>query len=59
LQSGISDDESATHQVHVDDLAEVRVHELHDDVEILELFQTLLTRERVQQTDDLKMEPIQ
>ena len=26
-------------QVHVDDLAEIRVHELHDDVEVKEVLQ--------------------
>ena len=34
-------------QVHLDDLAQVGVHQLHHQVHILELLQALLRRERV------------
>ena len=32
-------------QVHLDDLAQVGVHELHDQVDILEFFERTLRRE--------------
>ena len=40
-------------QVHVDHLAQVGVHQLHHDVEVQEVLQRLLRRERVQEADDL------
>ena len=40
-------------QIHVDHLTQVRVHQLHDDVQVEELLQRLLRRERVQQPDDI------
>ena len=43
-----------SYQVHVDDLAQVRVHQLHDDVEVEKLLQALLRREGIQKTNDLK-----
>ena len=36
-----------SYQVHVDDLAKVGVHQLHDDVQVEKFLQTLLRRERV------------
>jgi hypothetical protein len=42
------------YQVHVDDLAEVGVHEFHDNVKIQKFLQTFLRRERIQQTNYLK-----
>ena len=45
-----------SYQVHVDDLAQVRVHQLHDDVEVEKLLQALLRREGIQKTNDLKRE---
>jgi hypothetical protein len=41
-------------QVHVDHLAQVRVHQLHHDVQVQELLERLLRRERVQKADYLK-----
>lgn len=35
-------------QVHLDHLAEVGVHQLHDQVDILEFLQGFLRRERIQ-----------
>lgn len=40
-------------QVHLDDLAEIGVHQFHHQVHVLELLQRPLRRERVQQTDYL------
>lgn len=40
-------------EIHLNDLAQVRVHELHDEIHILELFQCALWRERIKQTNDL------
>lgn len=34
-------------EVHLDDLAQIRVHQLHHEVHVLELLQTPLRRERV------------
>ena len=35
------------YQVHVDDLTEVRVHQLHDNVQVKKFLETFLRRERV------------
>ena len=43
-------------QVHVDHLAQVRVHELHHDVEVEEVLQRLLGRERVQEANNLRVQ---
>ena len=43
-------------QVHVDHLAQVRVHELHHDVEVKEVLQRLLGRERVQKANNLRVQ---
>lgn len=47
--------EQVTHplviQVHLNHLTQIRVHQLHHQVDILELFQRYLRRERIQQTD--------
>lgn len=40
-------------QVHLDDLAQVGVHQFHHQVHVLELLQTLLGSEGIQQTDYL------
>ena len=40
-------------QIHVDHLAQVGVHQLHHDVEVEEVLQRLLRRERIQKADDL------
>lgn len=45
-------------QVHLDNLAQIGVHQLHHQVYILELLEAALRRERVQQADDLRTEPI-
>jgi len=34
-------------QVHLDDLAEISVHQLHDQVDILKLFQVPLRRKSI------------
>lgn len=41
-------------QIHLDHLAQIRVHELHHQVHVLKLVQRSLRRERVQETDDLQ-----
>ena len=43
-------------QVHVDHLAQVRVHELHHDVEVKEVLQRLLGRECVQEANNLRVQ---
>ena len=43
-------------QVHVDHLAQVRVHELHHDVEVEEVLQRLLGRECVQEANNLRVQ---
>ncbi len=46
-------------KIHVDDLAEVGVHQLHHDVQVKELLQGLLRGERVQEADDLEKNILQ
>lgn len=41
-------------QIHLDHLAQVRVHELHHQIHVLKLVQRPLWRERVQETDYLQ-----
>lgn len=41
-------------QIHLDHLAQIRVHELHHQVHILKLVQRPLRCERVQETDYLR-----
>ena len=41
-------------EVHVDHLAQVRVHQLHHDVEVEEVLERLLRRECVEEADNLK-----
>lgn len=45
-------------QIHLDHLAEIRVHELHHQVYVLKLVQRPLRRERVQKTDNLQRDDI-
>lgn len=40
-------------EIHLDDLAQVGVHQLHHQIDVLEVLQRALRRERVQQADDL------
>lgn len=41
-------------QVHLDHLTQIRVHQFHDEVHVLELLEGLLRREGIQQSDDLE-----
>lgn len=41
-------------EIHLDHLAQVRVHQLHHQIDVLEVLQRALRRERVQQPDDLR-----
>lgn len=41
-------------QVHLYHLAQVGIHQLHHQVDVLELLQRLLWREGIQQSDDLE-----
>lgn len=41
-------------QIHLDHLAQVRVHQLHHQIHVLKLVQRPLRRERVQETDYLE-----
>lgn len=40
-------------QIHLNHLAQIRVHQFHHQVDVLEVLQRPLRRERVQQSDDL------
>lgn len=45
-------------QIHLDHLAQIRVHKLHHQVHVLKLVQRPLRRERVQKTDNLQRDDL-